>query len=118
MEWNIIIILIALCIVGTAIFCQQPEVVVAGNFQFILHEKNDPIAKELIQDIAELASEVQQQFDMEWLKKIATSVELVGAQHDDQVVKRDLMSVPTWLAAYAIPGQDRIVIRYKNVGSY
>jgi len=96
----------------------EPQVINKGNFQFNVYKKNEPVAAALVKDIKTIDQQVRSYYDMKELNDIQITIDLVDSDSESAVVEKDYTDLPAWVAAYALPFQKRIIIRYKNVGSY
>jgi len=93
------------------------SVISTNHFQFVIYKDGDPIAKSLIKDISEINEEMKRYFIIERTEK-PIIIELVDLKNDKMVTGRDYINMPDWIAAYAVPSQNRIVLRYNSIGTY
>lgn len=94
------------------------ELILHGKFQIVLYKKNEIYAMELIREIDKINEEVQGVFKLKWLEETPIVIELVDVDNEIEVIGKDYKNLPYWVAGYASPSDNRIVIRYKNIGSY
>lgn len=94
------------------------EIIKRGNFQFIIFKDQDPIANLLADEILRIDTEIKRYFTFEYLIDSPIYIELVDAKNDEIIVKRDYIDLPKWIAAYAIPSESKIVMRYNSIGTY
>jgi len=94
------------------------ELITHGKFQIVLYKKNEIYAKELIKEIDKINQEVQGVYKLKWLEGTPIIIELVDVDNEIEVIGKDYKKLPFWVAGYALPSDNRIVIRYKNIGSY
>lgn len=113
-----LILLFSILIINFNSILKPLETIERGNFQFLIFKDKDPIASALADDILGIDSEIKKYFNFEYLIDSPIYIELVDAKNDETVVKRDYVDLPRWIAAYAVPTENKVVMRYNSIGSY
>lgn len=121
LKWGYVFLLIIICSHiggGVGADAAGPEVIKKGNFQFNVYKKNESVALALVKDSETINQQVRSYYDMKMLNDLIIIIDLVDPENESAVVQKDYINLPAWVAAYALPPEHRIIIRYKNVGSY